>query len=599
MITEQERPRISIRRKLLALLAGVLLTALATYLVLAVELITRDRLTYTYDLNQRVASTLSAQVRVTTEGLMQRLALFGALAVREADEAKREELGRQIVAADPDLVRIRLYRRDRKGSFVASTQAVAWQKLAPLELVPQDLIELDRTHPMPLAAAGHEPVVVVNRSLPPSAQVLSVMVAETLNEGVEPSWVVVGDLTAGALQQVFAGSAIYAAFLVDGEGTVLTHPRGSEVLARKNRATQPVVAAALRQERARSGALEYRDASGREMLGAWAHVGAGRMSVISETDRAIALAAVTRLARLSALFGVAILFAALLVSIFFARRLTRPIQQLREAAAEIARGNYDVTLDVTSRDEIGALAADFRRMAQQIRDGQASLIQSGKMAAFGQLGAGITHEVKNPLGAIRGFAQLGLHYSDDKQQVHESLEMIERESDRCLGILQNFLAFARPDHGMRERLVLNDVVQRAARLVTHQLGTSRTHLHVTYGPDVPAIDGASTQLQQVLVNLLLNAQQALGEGGNIYLETRRNGTGLAEIEIRDDGPGIAAEVLPRIFDPFFTTKPAGKGTGLGLSVSYGIVRDHGGEIVVQSRPGEGAAFLVRLPPVAP
>jgi signal transduction histidine kinase len=220
------------------------------------------------------------------------------------------------------------------------------------------------------------------------------------------------------------------------------------------------------------------------------------------------------------------------------------------------------------------------------------------MASFGQLGAGITHEVKNPLTAIRGFAQLALHGDGLSSATKEALQIIDRESERCVSILQNFLAFARHDPGKRSLVAVESVAARSVKLMSHQAKTSGITVHEDYGP-TPPVTGSAGQLQQVLLNLLINALQALGTRGNVWVSSRTLNDGRAEVQVRDDGPGIPIDAQERIFEPFFTTKPAGTGTGLGLSVSRKIVRDHGGDLLVESSAGQGATFKLRLPPASP
>jgi signal transduction histidine kinase len=590
--------RVTLRLKMLVLLGGMLIAALVTYVALAVHLITEDRVAYAFDLDRRVATNLSVQVRASMESMAERLALFGSLAVRADDDTARAELARQLVRADPDILRLRLYRRDREGRLVGSTQVVVGERLRPLELPPADLGELDRIVPLPLGAAGREPLIVLNRSLPPTAQLLTVLVAEPTDEGAGPSWAVSADIGAGRLQQLFAGSSVYRAFLVDVDGIALTHPDAKRVIARQSLAAVPVVKAALARRQARSGALELDGETGGRVIGAWADVGVGRLTVVAETDREQALATTRHLVRLSWLFGAAVVLVAFLASIVFSRRLTTPLQRLRDATRELAQGRYEVSVDVHSRDEIGELAADFRKMAKDIQEGQRELVQAEKMAAFGQLGAGITHEVKNPLTAIRGFAQLALHGDGLSSATKEALQIIDRESERCVSILQNFLAFARHDPGKRSLVAVESVAARSVKLMSHQAKTSGITVHEDYGP-TPPVTGSAGQLQQVLLNLLINALQALGTRGNVWVSSRTLNDGRAEVQVRDDGPGIPIDAQERIFEPFFTTKPAGTGTGLGLSVSRKIVRDHGGDLLVESSAGQGATFKLRLPPASP
>ncbi|OGQ77180.1 MAG: hypothetical protein A2289_20960 [Deltaproteobacteria bacterium RIFOXYA12_FULL_58_15] len=588
--------RIPIRLRLLGMMAIVLLGTMAVYLSLATKLIADDRLTYAFDLNQKLVSVFSAQVRGTIESTAERLRLYGNMAVVERSIAAKNDLAERMLLSENDLLRIQLYLQNASGELVPVVTRVAEERLLPLEITAVDLAELDRSRPLPLASIGREQLLVANRSLPPSASLLTVAVAPR-TDGVPP-WVVCADVVPEKLLGVFAGSSLYAAYLVDFEGRAVAHPDVQKVVGRESLASTPVVRAALGSHGTRSGALEYDSGDGRALLGSWAHVGVGRLSVITEADRDEALAAAYRLVRLSILFAVAVVLAAIFVTIVVARRLTTPIRKLSVAAAELARGNYDIDPDVHSGDEIEDLADDFREMGREIRAGQVRLAQSAKLAAFGQLGAGITHEIKNPLGSIRGFAQLGLRAINDANQTRESFQIIEKETERCLEIVQNFLKFARKDPGKRAVVAVNDVVADGLKLVAHQLSTSQVRLHRELG-EAPPVCVAARQIHQVLLNLLLNAEHAVGQKGEIWVSTATLDDGRVEIVVRDNGPGIPADVLPKIFDPFFTTKGEGKGTGLGLSVSYGIVAEHGGELIAESEPDAGATFRIRLPVATP
>jgi signal transduction histidine kinase len=301
-----------------------------------------------------------------------------------------------------------------------------------------------------------------------------------------------------------------------------------------------------------------------------------------------------------------LLAVAALASLLLARRLTRSIERLSAATHAIARGQYDVDVAVGSRDEIALLAQSINDMARELKARESqlaqahlALVQSEKMAAFGQLGAGIAHEVKNPLTGIRGHAQLALRKLEPDHPLRAKLEIIERETARCMGIIGSLLKFARQERAEKAPIDVNEVVEDALAIVDHQLGLARITIERALATGLPRVLGNANQLQQVLLNLALNAQQAMGErGGTLRVETGI-ANGAVQIRVSDTGPGIPADVQRRIFEPFFTTKPAGQGTGLGLSVSYGIVRDHDGDIGVASEPGRGAVFTLTFPALAP
>jgi len=287
----------------------------------------------------------------------------------------------------------------------------------------------------------------------------------------------------------------------------------------------------------------------------------------------------------------------------WARRITRPVERLSDATREIAKGDFEFQVDVQGRDEIGALAGSFNQMASELKtreerleEANAQLIQSEKLAAFGQLGAGIAHEVKNPLAGILGCAQLSLMEIEEDTPVYQNVKLIEKETERCKTIIENLLKFARQEKAIFEPTDINAVVTDAGAIVNHQLEVNQVKLIQDLSDKLPTIRGNANQLQQVFMNLFMNAQHAMeGEPGTVTVKTRRTPDERIEIVVSDTGPGIPAEIQSKLFEPFFTTKPTGEGTGLGLSVSFGIVQDHEGKIEVDSEPGEGATFRISLP----
>jgi len=299
-----------------------------------------------------------------------------------------------------------------------------------------------------------------------------------------------------------------------------------------------------------------------------------------------------------------LLFAvAAIASLIFARRLSKPLEKLTEAAEKVGKGQFEVSLSSNSGDEIGVLSRSFNRMTGELHErdiklagANAALVQSEKLAAFGQLGAGIAHEVKNPLAGILGYAQLALRKLDEDSPIKKNLTVIESETRRCTEIISNLLQFARQESGKKEPTDVNAVVDAALQIVDHQLGVNNVRISKELAADLPSFDANANQLQQVIMNFAINAQQAMGsEGGSLVVRTRQGDAGTVIIEVEDDGPGVSEEVRGKIFEPFFSTKPAGQGTGLGLSVTYGIIKDHGGEVWVEDVPGGGARFVVSLP----
>jgi signal transduction histidine kinase/CheY-like chemotaxis protein len=228
---------------------------------------------------------------------------------------------------------------------------------------------------------------------------------------------------------------------------------------------------------------------------------------------------------------------------------------------------------------------------------QSKMLQTEKMAALGQLVSGIAHELNNPLTAIMGYAQLLLGHGLLPAQLSEANKVFQ-EAERARRIVKNLLYFARENKPERVRVDLNEIVERTLALRSYELKVENIGVECALAPDLPETVGDPYQLQQVVLNLLVNAEQALlkerGQG-HVWIRTHRLAGDKISLEVSDDGPGIPAEIASRIFDPFFTTKASGVGTGLGLSIVYGIVHQHGGEVTFENLPGAGVKFVMELP----
>lgn len=223
------------------------------------------------------------------------------------------------------------------------------------------------------------------------------------------------------------------------------------------------------------------------------------------------------------------------------------------------------------------------------------LLQADKLSSIGLLAAGVAHEVNTPLAVISTYAQMLAKQVSGDEHKSKLLEKIAKQTFRASEIVNSLLNFSRTSAGEFTEIDLNRTVEETISLVRHQLERVQVRIALELHPDLPVIRGNSGKLQQVFLNLVLNARDAMDGGGTLTVRTGA-GQSAVLVEITDTGQGIAAENLQRIYDPFFTTKAARKGTGLGLSVSYGIVQEHGGSIEVQSRPGQGTTFHLEFPP---
>jgi two-component system NtrC family sensor kinase len=262
----------------------------------------------------------------------------------------------------------------------------------------------------------------------------------------------------------------------------------------------------------------------------------------------------------------------------------------------------EVALVEATADQIGIaldnarLYSETRRQLDELKRTQAQLVHAEKLSAVGQLASGVAHEINNPLTTILGQTHMLLSQQPLDPQTRERLSTIYEESGRAARIVQNLLLFSRHYPPERQPCLLEDQVRRVLDLMAYQLQQANVVVRTDFKASSPVWADAH-QIQQVLLNLVQNAHQAMSKhAGARELAVRVSADDVhARIDVLDSGPGILADVLPRIFDPFFTTKPPGEGSGLGLSVSYGIVAEHRGRLWAENRPEGGAAFHIELP----
>jgi len=304
---------------------------------------------------------------------------------------------------------------------------------------------------------------------------------------------------------------------------------------------------------------------------------------------------------------------------FLARRITRPLAVIVDATGKIAQGDLQHRVDLESRDEIGQLARAFNRMTDELslahedltqwgrtleqrvqertrklRETQDQLVVSEKLASLGKMAAGVAHEINNPLTAILINAHLLLGRPGRDADEEESLNLIADETIRCAAIVRGLLDFARLTPSQAAPTDINDIIDRTLTLLEMQASVRNIRIEKALDRTLPPIAVDRNKIQQVFSNLAINAIEAMPKGGALVVASlmSRDGSHI-EVTFTDTGVGISKENIPKLFDPFFTTKSFG--TGLGLAVSYGIIQQRGGTILVRSEVGKGTVFTIRIP----
>ncbi len=326
-----------------------------------------------------------------------------------------------------------------------------------------------------------------------------------------------------------------------------------------------------------------------------------------------------------------VLAVGVLVATAGARLIVKPLQALVQAATAVGQGDWSPDIPVRGTGEVAQLSQAFRTMLAGLRQSKATieehaqkleaqalelrrelrhrkeleqqLIRSAKLAAIGTLAAGVAHELNQPLTVIRATAQDLQAENGINMEIATALSDIERQTLRMMRTIEHLRTFSRDHPWQVSSVQVNEIVQQALGMIGQQMRNRGIQLRLELCPDLPEITGNATQIEQVVLNLLVNARDAVEDQpeGGVHVATRpmqnaedKHSSGVV-IEVVDNGPGIPAELRERVFEPFFTTKEPARGTGLGLAVSHSIISQHGGEIEFVCNPGSGTTFRVWLP----
>ena len=367
----------------------------------------------------------------------------------------------------------------------------------------------------------------------------------------------------------------------------------------------------------------YKDYTGDEVLGSWKWIPNLQCYLIAEQDTREAFYQIDLLVKKAFIIFIVATLVILGISYWVIGRATGPIKRLSETVATFADGHFGKTFSTRRGDEIGKLITGFNVMAeklmkaytelegrveasnkelesayQMLKQRQEQLIRSEKMAALGQLSAGIAHEIRNPLTSIKIFIQSLEKEIDLDENQEEDFRIIMKEIDRINENITRFLNFARPEEPLFQVINTSALMKNTVNLLAAKLKNSGIRLDISLPDDHPPVEGDPKQLAQVFLNLLLNAVEAMPQGGMLTIRSavKVNPDSLQEflqLIIKDTGHGIPEKDRPYLFDPFFTTKAGG--TGLGLSIVYSIIQKHNGRIEVESELGKGSSFILSLP----
>jgi len=587
--------RFPIRFKILLTLLAVVTLAVSLITFFMANLFHEDKTVYMQDLSVMTAVSQAEKSKALFDSYGERLHVFCRLMLdRSIPTQTRSRILRETFETFRDFVAITLYPPD--GEPVTVFDAAILEQAG---IKRADLDHFTEEHPLPIEAIRSGKSEILNATHDQRLPVLRLALAHTDSRG--DVTVASAIIRMDRLLSLCNQSQVFVTFLTDAWGRYLVHPQTGAIIEHDEESI-PVPFTELEKMGNVGMVREYRQPQG-EVIAGIAPIGIGGLLAIAQVPKSAIYLTTRELLSNMLYLSLALLAVSALLSITWSRLITRPLEQLSKATRELGQGKFDVNVRVSTRDEISELADSFNSMATELdgrekslKQTQAALVQSEKMSAFGQLGAGIAHEVKNPLAGILGLTQLSLRRLDPDTPVYRNLQLVEKETKRCQMIMENLLRFARKEEVAYDAVRIEQVIADTAAIVEHQLNINQVTLKTEVTPELPVVEGNANQLQQVLMNLTINAQQAMkGVPGLVAIRADLDSQRRLRIRVEDNGPGMPAAIRAKVFEPFFSTKPSGEGTGLGLSVSYGIIHEHKGEISVDSSPDRGTIFTILLP----
>lgn len=625
--------RMNIGRKLLALLLACGVVPLVAVSILLIS-VGRRQVEATVEHVHRLEADAAAR---NVAGFMARaknrlvMDLEGSVADLSDDDIQRTLIW--MLGKQDNLVNFRMMRAyDERGYPIGSPVrlppgSIPGDKQTAWLVQDQDVPEFTKRVPLVDAIKTREAQispVYVNARRNEALVAMAVPIIDRLGQ-VEA--VVAGEVSLREVQRTVSDvvvGRIGFAYLVDAGGRAIAHPEFDRVRSAEPLTGNGIVERALSSNQPET--VEFDGEGGIPQLGAHAPVYWGGWHLVVQQPAADAFLPVTDMKKRAAYILVVALMASLGLGALYVRSLVGPLRTVMDGMRRIVDGQFDHRLDVAAGDEVGELAGAFNTMGRmlhqfrgeieawnrelqerveaktkQLEGAQAQLVQSAKLSALGQLGAGVAHELNNPLAGVVGQAALlrrrlkRLDIADaERERLEGYVQLIESESSRCREIVHGLLSFSQTSSGGIDSVDATETIERLLMLIQSNLRSSGITIAADLGRDLPAIEANAHQLQQVLMHVITNAQQAMPGGGTMEIRARRDGDGVA-IEVQDSGRGIPAEHLDKIFDPFFTTKDVWQSAGLGLSVCYSIVESHGGRISVESEVGEGSTFTIWMP----